>query len=59
MRIGKITTGAEYRMDENSRNFLIFGTDSFPNSENLLILLFGKFPKFPIYRITKISNFEN
>ena len=31
MRIGKIASSAEYRMDKQFQNFLIFGTSSFPN----------------------------
>ena len=63
MRIGKIASSAEYRMDEQSQNLLIFGISIVfwieKNSGNLLILQFGNFQKFPIYKITKISNSEN
>ena len=52
MRIGKIASSAEYRMDEQSQNLLIFGILIVfwieKNSGNLLIL-----------QITKISSFEN
>ena len=63
MRIGKIASSAEYRIDEQSQNLLIFGILIVfwieKNSGNLLILQFGNFQKFPIYKITKISNLEN
>ena len=62
MKIGKISSSAEYRMDSQFQNLLIFSNfDSFPNwknSENLFIfqhVKFGKF-NFPIYKIPKISN---
>ena len=31
MKIGKIANGAEYRMDEQFQNFLIFGISIIPN----------------------------
>ena len=52
MRIGKIESGAEYRIDEKFSNFLNF--DSFLNWENSGSLLifqvvkFWKFVDFPI-----------
>ena len=63
MRIGKIASNAEYRMDQQSQNLLIFGILIVfwieKNCGNLFILQFENFQKFPIYKITKISNFEN
>ena len=54
MRIGKIASSAEYRMDEQSQNLLIFGILIVflieKNSGNLSILQFGKF------QISKISH---
>ena len=66
MRIGKIASGAEYRMDEQFQNSLIF---------RLLIVFqikkksknfeFRKFPKFLIWKIShfmkllKLANWEN
>ena len=59
MRIGKIASSAEYRMDEQSQNLLIFKILIVfwieKNSGNLLILQFWNFQKIPIYKITKIS----
>ena len=59
MRIGKIASSAEYRMDEQSQNLLIFGISLVfwieKKSGNLLVLQFKNFQKFPIYKITKIS----
>ena len=46
MRIGKITRGAEYRMDEQFQNLLIFG-----------ILIIFQIKKKIL--IPKISNLEN
>ena len=54
MRIGKIASSSEYRIQKQFQNFLIFGISSFPNlrnSENLLIfeiVKFWKFVNFPI-----------
>ena len=63
MRGGKIASSAEYRMDERSQNLLIFGIFIVfwieKNSGNLSILQFGNLQKFPIYKITKISNLKN
>ena len=59
MRTGKIASGAEYQMDEQFQNLLIFGNlivfqieiflkicwfIKLWNSGNLLIFQFGKFP---------------
>ena len=59
MRIGKIASSAEYRIDEQSQNLLIFGILIVfwieKNSGNLLILQFRNFQKFLIYKITNIS----
>ena len=61
MRIGKVSSGAEYRIDEQFQNLLIYRTYSYPNwknSENLLIFQvvnFWKFFDFPIWKIPKIS----
>ena len=45
-------------MNEQSQNLLIFEISIIfwieKNSGNLLILQFGNFQKFPIYKITKI-----
>ena len=46
MRTVKIVSGAEYRIDEQFQNLLIFGI--FTDSEYLLILEFGKFQKHSI-----------
>ena len=50
-------------MDQQSQNLLIFGILIVfwieKNCGNLFILQFENFQKFPIYKITKISNFEN
>ena len=48
MRTGKIASVAEYRIDEQLKNFLIFGIFQLWNSGNLSILQFGKFQKFPV-----------
>ena len=63
MRIGTITSGAKYRMDEKSKTLLIFGIltvfqiEKFLKIDELLkfknfgyffIFEFGKFQKFPI-----------
>ena len=65
MRIGKIASSAEYRMEKQFQNLLIFfNFDSFlnlKNSVNLLIfqvVKFWKFINFPIYKIPKFSNLE-
>ena len=46
MKIGKIANGAEYRMDEQFQNLLIFG----------ILIIFQIKKKISI---PKISNFEN
>ena len=63
MRIGKISSSAEYRMEKQFQNLLIvLNFHSFPNwknSDNLLffqVVKFSKFVNFPIYKIHKISN---
>ena len=48
MRIGKIASSAEYRMDKQFQNLLIF--------KNLLIFQFRKFLKFLISKVPKILN---
>ena len=59
MRIEKIASSAEYRIDEQSLNLSIFRTKFLfskleKNSISFFIFQFGKFQKFP-----KFSNFEN
>ena len=51
MRTGKIASGAEYRMDEQSQNLLIFGI--------FQLLKFWKFVNFTIRKIPKTSYLEN
>ena len=62
MRAGKITSVAEYRMDEQFQNLLIFGifssfeileTCQFYNLENSKNFLFTKFRKFIIWKISQ------
>ena len=67
MRIGKIASSAEYRMDEQFKNGQFwepkFGFPKWKNSSNLLIFdfkssksfQFEKFRKFSIWKISKIS----
>ena len=60
MRTGKIASGAEYRMDEQSQNLLIFGIFQvlkFWKFVNLSILQFVKFQELLIWKIPKISQF--
>ena len=58
MRIGKIASGAEYRINKQFQNFTIFDIPDWRNSINLLIfqtVKFCKFVNFLIWRIQKIS----
>ena len=63
MRIGKISSSVEYRMDEHFRNcqFLERNFDfrNWKNCRNLLIFQFRHFQTFWIRKIPKISNLEN
>ena len=43
MRIGKIASDAEYRMDEQFENLPLFGISIVRQIENSLIFLFEKF----------------
>ena len=58
MRIGKIASSAEFRMDKWFQNFPIFGISIFlqhrKNSENLLIFQVVKFWKFFNFSSCKI-----
>ena len=59
MRIGEITSSAEYRMGEQFQNLIIFKVKFLffnlgKNSINFLIFHCGKLQKFP-----KFYNFEN
>ena len=52
MRIGKISSGAEYRMNEQSQNLIIFGiliVFQIESSTHLLIFQVVKFWKFLIW----------
>ena len=51
MRTGNIASGAEYRMDKQFQNLLIFGI--------FQVLKFWKFISFTIWKIPEISNLEN
>ena len=51
MRSGKIASGAEYRMDGELQNLLIFGI--------FQVLKFSKFVSFTIWKILKTSYLEN
>ena len=58
MKIGNITSGAEYWMDEKFQNlsiFEIFILFQIKNSENMLIFQAVKFWKFVPVSIRKIS----
>ena len=74
MRMGKIASSAEYRMDKQFQNLLIFGISivfqiekilkflkifELLNSGNFLIFQLRKFLKFLIYEIPKMSNLKN
>ena len=62
MRMGKVSSVAEYRMDEQFQNLPIFGISmvfqikKIEACQNLLIFQFGK---FPIRKIPKIFNLRN
>ena len=58
MRIGKIASSAEYRLDKQFQNLLIFlNFDSFPNWKNSVNLLIFQFREFQKCIIKKISQF--
>ena len=71
MRIGKIASSAEYRMNEQFQNCQFLEPNfGFPNFENLEICEFSnldnsknfqfrKFQKFPVWHILQISYLEN
>ena len=63
MRMGKIASSAEYRMDEQFQNcqFLEQNFDflNWRKSRNFLIFQFGQFQKLEIWKNRKIFNLEN
>ena len=63
MRIGKIASSAEYRIDEQFQKcqFLEPNFDflNLKKSQNFLIFQFGQFQKLQIWKIRKIFNMEN
>ena len=63
MRIGKIASSVEYRMDEQFHNWKFlepnFGYPNYKNSRNLLIFQFEKFQEFPVLKIPRICNLKN
>ena len=63
MKIGKIASSAEYRMDKQLQNcqFLQpnFGLPHWKSSRNLLNFQFGQFQKFLMRQVSKIVNLEN
>ena len=61
MTIGKIASGAEYRIDEKFQNLAILGISivfQIEKFEIFSIFEFEKFKKFPIYKILKLSTID-
>ena len=63
MRIGKIASSVEYRIDEQFQNcqFLEpnFDSSNWKKSQDILIFQFENFDKFFIWEILKICNLAN
>ena len=59
MKVSKIASNAEYRINEQFQNMPNFGFPHWKKSRNLLIFQFRQFQKFAIRKIKKIVNFEN